>query len=265
MGIDTPLVDEEGYPRNDIDLYRARTLRGRLAEIRTDHRAIMKETERYLHQLARLQNPDKVAAERKEYVARISPKPKPKYDPVSGKWVVRNWDGTVSGSGSANDQRSFETVGTEQKEESVPSLSSQSGGVAPAAAEDTAAASSTFAGSIVPSDNYLRPFARVDSVAENSPASQAGLQVDDLIVRFGSVSLGETDNPMQSVGQIVPQIAAQQQSVAVVVRRRQQVPDSGTADQQMQPSVINLELSLTPGPWAGRGLVGCHILPYEGE
>jgi 26S proteasome non-ATPase regulatory subunit 9 len=38
MGIDTPLVDPEGYPRADIDVYRARTLRNRFHVLQTDHK-----------------------------------------------------------------------------------------------------------------------------------------------------------------------------------------------------------------------------------
>ena len=38
-GLKGPLVDAEGYPRADVDLYRVRTLRGRHATIRTDHKA----------------------------------------------------------------------------------------------------------------------------------------------------------------------------------------------------------------------------------
>ena len=52
MGIDTPLVDEEGYPRNDIDIFRARTLRNRLMIVRTDHKKLMNEIDRSLQQLA---------------------------------------------------------------------------------------------------------------------------------------------------------------------------------------------------------------------
>lgn len=46
MGISTPLVDAEGYPRADVDVYRARYLRKRLNEIRFDHGAIMKKIEK---------------------------------------------------------------------------------------------------------------------------------------------------------------------------------------------------------------------------
>jgi hypothetical protein len=48
MGVDTPLTDQDGYPRADIDVYRARTLRQRLNVIRTDHKALMKDVEQGL-------------------------------------------------------------------------------------------------------------------------------------------------------------------------------------------------------------------------
>ena len=52
MGIDTPLVDSDGYPRSDIDVYRARTLRKRLKEIQTDYKDIMGQIERGLVSLS---------------------------------------------------------------------------------------------------------------------------------------------------------------------------------------------------------------------
>jgi hypothetical protein len=35
--------------------------------------------------------------------------PKPKYDPAPGKWVIRNWDGTVAGVNNG-DQGRFATL-----------------------------------------------------------------------------------------------------------------------------------------------------------
>ena len=52
MGIDTPLVDQDGYPRGDIDLYRTRTMRRRFRELKTDHKEISKKIESMLTQLA---------------------------------------------------------------------------------------------------------------------------------------------------------------------------------------------------------------------
>jgi hypothetical protein len=43
--------DHEGFPRADIDLYRARSLRKRLAEIKTDLKAIMINVEKELQNL----------------------------------------------------------------------------------------------------------------------------------------------------------------------------------------------------------------------
>lgn len=52
MGIDTPLVDQDGYPRGDIDVYRARTLRGRFRVLQTDHKQAERQIESMLQQLA---------------------------------------------------------------------------------------------------------------------------------------------------------------------------------------------------------------------
>jgi hypothetical protein len=54
MGVDTPLVDPEGYPRADIDVYRARTLRNRFRILQTDHKEISQKLEGLLVQLAAL-------------------------------------------------------------------------------------------------------------------------------------------------------------------------------------------------------------------
>ncbi len=54
MGLDTPLVDNEGYPRGDIDVYRARTQRNRFRVLKTDHKEIEEKISGLLLQLARL-------------------------------------------------------------------------------------------------------------------------------------------------------------------------------------------------------------------
>jgi 26S proteasome non-ATPase regulatory subunit 9 len=251
-GVDAPLVDEEGYPRNDVDVHRARALRGRLAEIRTDRQALLKESERLLHQLARLQDPRKAEAEEAERAARSAPKPKPKYDAATGKWVVRNWDGTVSGSGSSNDGRSFDSLGL-----AASSNAQRTNRQGPTAAST---AEATGVGTVLLDDAYreVRPFARVDSVAAGSPASEAALLVGDLLLEFGAIridgsSYETAEAAMSSVGQAVPQLAASGSAVRVVVRRASQAGGGH----------VTCALTLTPKPWAGRGLLGCHIMPYK--
>ena len=51
IGIDTPLVDSEGYPRGDIDVFRARTLRKRFIEIQNDHKSLTRKIEQGLVEL----------------------------------------------------------------------------------------------------------------------------------------------------------------------------------------------------------------------
>jgi 26S proteasome regulatory subunit N4 len=47
-GLKDPLVDQDGFPRGDVDLYEIRRQRNQLAMINTDHKNIMKEIEKEL-------------------------------------------------------------------------------------------------------------------------------------------------------------------------------------------------------------------------
>ncbi|KAL4646598.1 26S proteasome non-ATPase regulatory subunit 9 [Arapaima gigas] len=53
QGVDMegPLVDVEGYPRADLDLYQVRTARHNISCLQNDHKAIMQEIEEALHKL----------------------------------------------------------------------------------------------------------------------------------------------------------------------------------------------------------------------
>jgi 26S proteasome non-ATPase regulatory subunit 9 len=53
MGLDTPLVDGDGYPRGDIDVYRARSQRNRFRILQTDHKEIKVKIEDLLDELAK--------------------------------------------------------------------------------------------------------------------------------------------------------------------------------------------------------------------
>ncbi|XP_013415550.1 26S proteasome non-ATPase regulatory subunit 9-like [Lingula anatina] len=51
VGMDGPILDEEQYPRSDIDVYTVRHARHRIACLQNDHKAKMKEIEENLYQL----------------------------------------------------------------------------------------------------------------------------------------------------------------------------------------------------------------------
>ena len=43
VGMNGPLIDNEGYPRNDIDIVKVRTARRKIICLSNDHKAIMKK------------------------------------------------------------------------------------------------------------------------------------------------------------------------------------------------------------------------------
>ncbi|OWK61244.1 26S proteasome non-ATPase regulatory subunit 9 [Lonchura striata] len=51
VGMHEPLVDAEGFPRSDIDLYQVRTARHNIICLQNDHKALMKQVEEALHKL----------------------------------------------------------------------------------------------------------------------------------------------------------------------------------------------------------------------
>ncbi|KAM3849766.1 26S proteasome non-ATPase regulatory subunit 9-like [Diretmus argenteus] len=51
VGVEGPLVDEEGFPRSDVNLYQIRTARHNISCLQNDHKAIMVEIEEALHKL----------------------------------------------------------------------------------------------------------------------------------------------------------------------------------------------------------------------
>ncbi|KAH0625607.1 hypothetical protein JD844_015192 [Phrynosoma platyrhinos] len=51
VGMNEPLVDVEGYPRADVDLYQVRTARHNIICLQNDHKALMQQVEEALHQL----------------------------------------------------------------------------------------------------------------------------------------------------------------------------------------------------------------------
>lgn len=191
MGIDTPLVDDEGYPRADIDVLRARTLRGRLSVIRTDHKAIMKQVEESLAVVAALNSdPTEEAAELEK---RKAEKPKPKFDAKTGKWVVMNWDGSVAGV-EGGEQRSFHEL------------------------EKATVDEVTNAVSRLATAQPLVPFARINFVSPESPAAKACMEENDLVLNFGGID-HTNHNDLAAIGALVPGVASENGEIELQILR----------------------------------------------
>ncbi|XP_028680728.1 26S proteasome non-ATPase regulatory subunit 9 [Erpetoichthys calabaricus] len=87
-------------------------------------------------------------------------------------------------------------------------------------------------------------FAKVDDVTPGSPASLSGLRVGDEIVEFGSVNSQNFKNL---------------QIIASVVQHSEGKPLSLTVIRDGN----RVHMGLTPQRWAGRGLLGCNIVPIQ--
>ncbi|KAG8234366.1 hypothetical protein J437_LFUL013254 [Ladona fulva] len=51
IGMKEPLVDSDGYPRSDVDVYQVRTARHKIICLQNDHKALMLKIEEGLHNL----------------------------------------------------------------------------------------------------------------------------------------------------------------------------------------------------------------------
>ncbi|KAI9456162.1 hypothetical protein F5148DRAFT_1224724 [Russula earlei] len=168
-----PLVDREGFPRDDLDVWAVRHARVRIIELRNDLAALT----------------DEIAAT----LATVYPRsPSP----------------AVEGEGSTG----------------RASAASPGGGGTPA---------------------ELLPFARVNGVAPGSPAADAGMQREDLLVKFGGLRHPQTN--LQGLAAVVAE--NENKVISVLVRR------SGV------DGLTALRLIPRHG-WGGRGSLGCHLVPY---
>mmetsp|Transcript_2866 Transcript_2866/g.7867 ORF Transcript_2866/g.7867 Transcript_2866/m.7867 type:complete len:328 (-) Transcript_2866:1664-2647(-) len=272
MGIETPLVDREGYPRADIDVYRARTLRNRFLVLKTDHKEIGENINGLLLQLARLKNPSIKKAESEEKTRRLAPKPLPKYDSVTGKWVVKNWDGSVSGV-AGGDRLRFENLSQNRAAVNDTSGVASSIGSGGGSIRNGSKATTDGSGSLLDASSdgrgapddapHRQPFARVDGIAKESPAEDAGMHVGDLVTRFGPLDVKNHDR-LRAVAKLVPEVAGEGGTIRLLVLRfRGEQKHSGDNDYNDEATWEEIALFLRPRPFSGRGLLGCHIIPYE--
>ncbi|KAH9080670.1 hypothetical protein EDB83DRAFT_2503647 [Lactarius deliciosus] len=164
-----PLVDREGFPRSDLDVWAVRHARVRIIELRNDLTALMDEIAKTLETI---------------YSRSLTP-------PMEGRG-----DGTT-------------VMGTEA----------------------------------APSEPL--PFARVNGVAPGSPAADAGLQREDLIVKFG-----ELRHPQPNLQGLAAVVAENENKVIRVIVRR-----------SAAEGLTALRLIPRQG-WGGRGSLGCHLVPH---
>ncbi|KAG8036909.1 hypothetical protein G9C98_004231 [Cotesia typhae] len=98
----------------------------------------------------------------------------------------------------------------------------------------------------IPEDEVLgEPFLRVNLVSSGSPAESAGIQLNDLVIEFGSINV-QNFRTLKDIGDLVEQ--SRYKEIIMKVKRV-----------DMKVAI----LTLTPRPWAGKGLLGCNVIPVE--
>ncbi|KAF2177707.1 26S proteasome non-ATPase regulatory subunit 9 [Zopfia rhizophila CBS 207.26] len=93
------------------------------------------------------------------------------------------------------------------------------------------------------------PFAKVNSIAPDSPAETAGLKVGDNITKFGWVDWTNHDKLSR-----VAEAVSQNEGLPITVKALRPSASDGPLE--------SVQMQLTPRRnWGGRGLLGCHLLP----
>ncbi|GJJ77889.1 26S proteasome regulatory subunit N4 [Entomortierella parvispora] len=135
-----------------------------------------------------------------------------------------------------------EAIAEKQRKEQEKKLQAQS---SPESASTSASASTTTGASGSEALEVLKPFAKVNMVAPDSPAREAGLLQHDRIVSFGTV----TERTPDTFAALSKHVMERENKPILVKLLR--------GDSTNLVSVI-----LVPSQgWGGRGLLGCHIVP----
>mmetsp|Transcript_15923 Transcript_15923/g.19433 ORF Transcript_15923/g.19433 Transcript_15923/m.19433 type:complete len:280 (-) Transcript_15923:679-1518(-) len=225
IGVATPLVDADGFPRNDINIYHARELRSGLNKIKTDHSIIMKQIEKYLNKSIDHKNRDMVA--RKD----LKPKPKPIFDKKSGKWIICN----------QND-------GVNEKDNQLSST--------PRSGRKTSLKCKDINGLVISNtqtnstETHFKsePFAIINHVQEGSPADKGGLKMSDQIIQIGTVD-STNHRGLRAVNEVVQRSFSDKTALRFVILRKFENTDT-------KSKVLNLQIL----PYIFKnGLLGCEI------
>ncbi len=187
-------------------------------------------------------------AKDEEMDSRKKKKPKPKYDPKSGKWGVSSWDGTVAGVENGH-LRKFDDIGKEMENDSLSLV------------EDVMKSSHNQQTEHESTTQAMIPFAKIENVLTDSPASEAGMKVGDELSRFGTVDC-TNHRGLRAMSDVVSRAYSDSASVTVVVMRKKQ-PINDNDQVNVEHPMQKITVKLTPKPWSGKGLVGCVFSPIQ--
>ena len=243
-GVNTPIVDREGFPRADIDVHTTLTLRNKLVKLNNDHKALM---------------------------ARIEAGLMGALPPLSSQ-------PTGGGAAAAAARAPAPPPAPVRAPAPAPPRATPAPAPAPAPAAD-ATGSPAGVGSTgpIPMDvidvsdgssnaaalQELEAFALIDEVAQEGPAAAAGVCVGDELLRFGSVHARNHDG-LRALARLTQR--SEGEALSLLVRRKVsptiEVSGGGSGEGAVAVQAMqHVRLELRPRRWAGNGLLGCHLRP----
>jgi 26S proteasome non-ATPase regulatory subunit 9 len=178
------LVDKDGFPVADLDIYTERHTRHDIVCLRNDHAALMKKIETGLHQLHAQSRPVPSTT-----TAAAAPA-------LASSSSSSSSSGEGEGEGEGLNQRPFAEYNPDFK-------------------RAAASSSSSFSGEKINAYAF-KPIYEVDEVSASSPAAGAGVQVGDLILAFGGVNFSNV-SPASMRDEVGGNVG---QALKVIVRRK---------------------------------------------
>ncbi len=92
-----------------------------------------------------------------------------------------------------------------------------------------------------------KPFAKILSISSESPASIAGLKIDDVILKIGSINADNHQN-LKAVMEVIQQSFKEESIIQILIER--------TTSHKSQ----RIDVTVEPRIWAGHGLLGCKLV-----
>lgn len=173
---------------------------------------------------------------------------------------MSNWNGTIAGVSDGN-LRSFDGIPSNianMKISSDDQITSQTSTTTIPPQQPTSLPRQNNHTSPVEKLELI-PFAFVDGVFTDSPASTAGLKEGDMIVKFGT-AIYSNHRQLRAIAEMVPLAASENRDIPLVILRKskgQGHEENNANNDKGSP----IRLKIRPRPWSGRGLIGCHIKP----
>ena len=225
----SPLVDSQGFPIATTDIVAVRSARARIIALRNDRKALDEKIRDLLEVALARRNNGAAGGDAAQQVSSTQ---------------SNGTGGTSSLAASATSSSPPSSSATGRAWGRPAHSTSDALSMLVETREGDAAEWSQVGG--------MQAFARVNTVAEASPAARAELQPNDEILSFGGLDASSAHrvSSRKDLGNL-PSVVQEGKEIIVLAIRK---------DAQGNRAIKRIRLTPT-SEWGGRGLLGCHIVP----